>query len=209
MVDVSIPAGTLGLLIDPITKFLFLDAYKVSHEEHLEHYRPGKRFHALGRFLEYDIHLESDHVSNATVPMSFLILRNISDRTFHRVDLLVEADAGSVKYQDFTTLIDVGSTPLVVHLPRIPLKEMDVQNNRIITTYNKVWVKATISDNSLSEYEAKAESPRLSPTYSEFLNSRWKRKWDVIWNLDYIESCKTDLKIKPGSAGKDAMKPAK
>ena len=129
MVDVSIPAGTLGLLIDPITKFLFLNAYKVSHEEHLEHYRPGKRFHALGRFLEYDIHLESDHVSNATVPMSFLILRNISDRTFHRVDLLVEADAGSVKYQDFTTLIDVGSTPLVVHLPRIPLKEMDVQNN--------------------------------------------------------------------------------
>ena len=53
-----------------------------------------------------------------------------------------------------------------------------------------------ISDNSLSEYEAKAESPRLSPTYSEFLNSRWKRKWDVVWNLDYIESCKTDLKIK-------------
>lgn len=197
LVDISIPAGTLGLLVDPITKFLFREVYEVSHEEHLKRFRPGKRFETLGKFFEYDIHLECNHISNATVPMSFLILRNTSERIFNRVELVVEADAGYVKYQDFTTLIGVGITPLVVNLPRIPLKEIEVtKNNKIVTTYSKVVVKIAILDSSLSEYESKAESHGITPTYTEFLNSRWERKWDAVWNLDYIESCKTEIKHK-------------
>lgn len=181
MVDVSIPAGTLGLLIDPVTKFLFLESYKVSHEVHLKRIRAGKQFDTLGNFFEFDIHLECNHISNSTVPMSFLILRNTSERSFHRVELLVEADAGYVKYQDFTTLIDVGQTPLVVKLPRIPLKEIEITgNNRIITAYDKVLVKVVIVDNSLSENESKAESYAISPTYTEFWNSTWDKKWDFV-----------------------------
>lgn len=122
MVDVSIPAGTLGLLLDPITKFLFLDSYRVSHEEHLKRFQAGKSFDELGRFFEFDIHLECNYLSNSTVPMSFIIIRNKSDKKFSRVELLVEADAGYVKYQDFTTLIDIERTPLVVNLPKFPLK---------------------------------------------------------------------------------------
>jgi len=197
LVDISLPAGTLGLLVDPITKFLFHDAYEVSHEEHLKRFRPGKRFDALGKFFEYDIHLECNHISNATVPMSFLILRNTSERKFSRIELVVEADAGYVRYQDFTTLIDVGIIPLVVNLPRIPLKEIEVtKTNRIVTTYSKVVVKISILDSSLSEYEAKSESHGITQTYTEFLNSRWEKKWDSVWNLDYIESCKTEIKHK-------------
>lgn len=195
MVDVSLPAGTLGLLIDPVTKFLFLKSYRISHEEHLKRFRMGKRFDALGSFFEFDIHLECNHISNSAVPMSFLILRNTSERSFERIELLVEADAGYVKYQDFTTLVDVGKTPLVVNLPRIPLKEIELtSNNRIITTYDKVRIKINIHDDLLSDYEAKGESHSIRPTYTEFLNSRWDKKWDQFWNLDYIESCKTDLR---------------
>jgi hypothetical protein len=110
---------------------------------------------------------------------------------------LVEADAGYVKYQDFITLIDVDQTPLVVNLPRIPLKEIEfTRNNRIITTYDNVRVKVKIIDSSVSEYESKAESLSISPTYTEFLNSRWDKKWGFVWNLDYIESCKVELRHK-------------
>lgn len=197
MIDISIPAGTLGLLTDPITKFLFLDAYRISHEEHLKRFQTGKSFQSIGEFFEYDIHLECNHVSNSTVPMSFVILRNKSDRIFERVELLIEADAGYVKYQDFTTLIDVGETPIVVNLPRIPLKEIEfTSNNRIITSYKSAKVKIVIPDQSLSERESKSESHAISPTYTEFLNSRWDKKWDTVWNLDYIESCKTELRHK-------------
>lgn len=197
MVDISLPAGTLGLLIDPITKHLFLNSYQVSHEEHLKRFQIGRRFDSLGRFFEFDIHLECNHISNSTVPMSFLILRNTSDRTFRRVELIVEADAGYVKYQDFNTLVDIGKTPLVVYLPRIPLKEIELtHDNKIITTYKNVVVKVEILDESLSGNESTGESYPISPTYTEFLNSRWERKWDTFWNLDYIESCKTDLRHK-------------
>lgn len=195
MVDVSLPAGTLGLLIDPVTKFLFQESYRVSHQEYIKRFQAGKRFEALGSFFEFDIYLECNHISNSTVPMSFLILRNVSERPFPKVELLVEADAGYVKYQDFTTLVDVGKTPLVVNLPRIPLKEIELMsNNRIITTYDKVRVAIQINDEALSDYEARSESRPIRPTYTEFLNSSWDKKWDHFWNLDYIESCKTTLR---------------
>lgn len=197
MIDVSIPAGTLGLLFDPITKFLFLDSYRVSHEEHVKRFQTGKCFDELGIFFEFDIHLECNYLSNSTVPMSFIILRNKSDKKFSRVELLVEADAGYVKYQDFTTLVDIESTPLVVNLPRIPLKEIEfTSNNRIVTTYKNVRVKIKIIDDSVSEYDSSAESYEISPSYTEFLNSRWDKKWEFVWNLDFIESSKTDLKHK-------------
>lgn len=195
MVDISLPAGTLGLLIDPITKFLFQEPYRVSHQEHLKRFQAGKRFDALGQFFQFDIHLECDHISNSTVPMSFLILRNISGRSFQRVELLVEADAGYVKYQDFTTLVDIGKIPLVVNLPRIPLKEIELTNdNRIVTAYDNVRVMIEINDDSLSIYESRSESGPIRPTYTEFLNSRWDKKWGHVWNLDYIESSKTKLR---------------
>ena len=197
MVDISIPAGTLTLFAERITKYLFLASYQVSHEEHLKRFQAGKRFDELGEFFEFDIHLECDHVSNATVPTSFLILRNRSGRTFSRIELLVEANGGYVKYKDFTTLIAVSETPLVVYLPRIPLKEIEFTNtNRIVTPYNNVTVTVFIRDDSIPEYQSKAASLPISPTYTEFLNSSWDKKWGTVWNLDYIKSCKTDLRHK-------------
>jgi len=197
LVDISIPAGTLGLLSDKLTKFLFLAAYQVSHQEHLKRFQAGKHFDELGEFFEFDIHLECDHISNATVPTSFLILRNRSGQTFERVELLVEADGGYVKYQDFTTLISVGETPLVVYLPRIPLKEIEfTSSNRIVTPYDKVTVTVLIHDSAVPEHKAKATSWPINPTYTEFLNSSWDEKWGAVWNLDHIESCKTTLRHK-------------
>jgi hypothetical protein len=195
LVDISLPAGSIGLLIKPITKFLFLDSYETSHKEHLKRFAPGKHFSELGSFFEFSTHLECNHISNATNPMSFLILRNTTEKLFQRIELLVEADAGYVKYQDFSILVDVGKTPLVVNLPKIPLKDIELtNNNRIITTYNKVRVKILILDKSIKEYESKAESYPITPSYTEFLNSRWDKKWDLAWNLDYIESQKTAIR---------------
>lgn len=197
MLDISIPAGSLGFLADKITKALFFASYQVSHQEHLKRSQAGKHFDELGEFFEFDIHLECDHVSNATVPTSFLILRNRSDKIFERVELLVEADGGCVKYQDFATLISVGETPVVVYLPRIPLKEIEItENNRIVMSYEKVNITLFIRDKAVPEERARAVSWPISPTYTEFLNSSWDKKWGTVWNLDYIESCKTSLRHK-------------
>lgn len=197
MLDISIPAGTLGLFTERITKFLFLASYEISHAEHLKRFQAGKHLDELGEFFEFDVHLECDYVSNATVPTSFLILRNRSGQTFNRVELLVEANGEYVKYQDFTTLVAVGEIPLVVYLPRIPLKEIEFTNtNRIILPYRDVTVTVFVHDDSIPEYKSKAKSRAIRPTYTEFLNSSWDKKWGTVWNLDYIESCKTDLRHK-------------
>jgi hypothetical protein len=194
---VSLPAGALGVLLDPITKFLFLDSYRVSHNEHINRFQIGKRFDELGEFFEFDIHLECNYLSNSTVPMSFIILRNKSSREFSRIELLVEADAGYVKYQDFSVLKNVGDIPLAVNLPRIPLREVELtSNNRILMTYEKVQVELNIIDDSLEASRCFAKSRIISPSYTEFLNSSWDKKWDFVWNLDYIESKKRELRDK-------------
>jgi hypothetical protein len=195
LIHLSLPIGTLGLFKDKLTQRLFLESYEVSHQEHLKRFQTGRNFHELGEFFEFDLHLECNYVSNSTVPMSFLILRNRTERAFDRVEILVQASAAYVKYQDFTTLIDVGETPFVVYLPRIHLKEVEFTNsNRIITSYNEVTVTAFIHDGSISGHQSKAQSSSICPTYTEFLNSRWDKKWGTVWNLDYIESRKIDLR---------------
>lgn len=197
MVDISLPAGTLTLFTDSITKFLFLESYEVSHQRYLKHFQAGKHFVKLGRFFEFDIHLECNHLTNETIPTSFLILHNISSQVFERVELLVEADAGFVKYQDFTTLISVGKTPLVVYLPRIPLKDIEVRGgNNIVTSYKNVTVAVQIQDGDIAKHEAKAKSLPFTPTYTEFLNSRWSKRWGSNWNIDYIVECKKTLREK-------------
>jgi hypothetical protein len=197
LVDISIPAGALGMLTDGITKFLFLGSYQVSHQEHLKRLQVGRRFEELGEFFEFGIHLECDHLSNITVPKSILMLRNRSSRIFERVALLVEATSSHSKYQDFTTLIDVGVTPLVVYLTKIPLKEIAVSDsNRITRSYDHVIVTLFIKDSEIPEYKTKVTSWPIKPSYTEFLNSSWDKKWGAVWNLDYIESCKTRLRNK-------------
>ncbi len=195
MVEVTIPAGTLGLFADSITKFLFLDSYKVSHDKHLKRFSAGQTFQDIGIFFEFDIFLECNYISNSTVPMSFIIIKNKSKKLFKKVDLFVEADADYVKFQDYTRLVDLGETPLIIYLPKIPLKEVKFTNdNKINTPYSRVKVKLEIFDESLTESEAISESRAITPSYTEFLNSRWDKKWGAVWNLDYIESSKRDLK---------------
>jgi hypothetical protein len=195
MVDVSLPVGTLGFFKEKITKFLFLPSYRVSHNRFLERSQAGKHFQALGEFFEFDLHLESDHLSNATVPMSFVVLRNRSGQIFSRIEVHVQATARHVEYQDFTTLIEVGERPVVINLPRIPLKEMQVtESDGITTTYDNARVSISILDDAIPVQQARAKSHRITPSYTEFLNSEWDKKWDVVWNLDYIETCKNELR---------------
>jgi hypothetical protein len=61
-------------------------------------------------------------------------------------------------------------------------------------SYDHARVELTIVDDSLPPHQTKGLSRRISPSYTEFLNSRWEKKWDTMWNLDYIELKKCDLK---------------
>lgn len=198
MFDIALPAGSLGLLANPITKFLFYKSYEISHQEYLRRNQIGQRFENIGKYFSFDIHLESDYISNATIPISSLVLRNISEKKFKRIELIVKAEADYAAFQDFTTLFDVDDKQLVINLPRIPLKQLDItKDHKIIRTYNKVQVKIRIIDDpSITQNDAESESLPIHPSYTEFLNSRWDKKWDAVWNLDFIESLKDDIHVK-------------
>lgn len=196
MFEVTIPAGMFSWLIDPITKFLFFDSYNASHIAYSKRLATRRKFKDLGSLFEYDIHLECDHISNSTVPMSVLLIKNKSDLKFSRVEILVEACAGYAKYQDFTTLIDVTDVPLIILLPRIPLKEMHFTDDfRIVTPYQHAVIKLNILDDNVSSVQSEAMSQYIYPSYTEFLNSHWDRKWEQVWNLDFIEGKKEDLRV--------------
>ena len=199
MIHPALPIGIIQPLTDRIKKFLFLKTFTISHNEYLKRRMADKKLYPLGNFFEFKLFLENEYFSNLNNPMSYLTLKNISDRSFSRIELSVEASSRDldVKFSDFTALFNVGRTSYMIILPKIPLKSFDfTEENRLIRIYDTIRIKIFIYDNSVSENNAIAESLPINIIYNEFLNSRWDKKWGLIWNLDYIESCKHNIKQK-------------
>lgn len=194
MAEISFPWSALGLLKDPITKFLFYGAYAASHQHYLERVSHNSK-DKLGRLFEFDLKLENKHFSNLEAPVSKLILRNISGQMLSKVEVLVEANAGNAKYQDFAILHNVDDIMQVVHLPRIPLKDLViVEGNKILIPFSEVQVSIRVESKNIEDFDRTAISNLIHPTYTEHLNSTWHKMWGFFWNLDHIVSKKHDLK---------------
>jgi len=176
---------------------MFLPAYMASHAAYIERSCIGKPWKKLGDHFEFDIHLESNFLSNETSPTSCLFLRNLSGKEFSSVEILVTAEAAYGRYQDLAVLRDVGEIPEIVKLPRIPLKEVEItEDGKLHTIYKEVTVQLWVLASPCGPALEHLKFPPFRPSYTEFLNSTWVKKWDTVWNLDYIESLKRRMREK-------------
>ena len=195
-IELSLPTSLLKSLWNPITKFLFLESYQISHEMYWKRNQLGKRFTKLGMFFEYDIHLQCKYLSNSEIPVSSILIRNKSEENFKKIELIVEVSRRTIKFFDSAILFDVDNVPIIVKLPKIPLREITFdKDSNFFFTYNSYKVKINAYDEDSNSYKEIGKST-MHLTHTEIINSEWCRKWDCVWNIDYIERNKTMFRSK-------------
>jgi len=181
--DLDFSFGILGALKQKIEKIIFYEAYSFSHKDYLKfHNRLLFRYMAEG--IEVDVYLENKHLSNEELPLSKLYLKTSSNNEYKRLTGHILAYDGSVVYQNpVNVLFNKPEELIIYYLPNLPLKEVFIDDG-VYTTYSEVELKGELED---SEGNKKEVDHRIGgPTYTEFLNSEWERKWGAIWNLDFL-----------------------
>ncbi|MGL6372433.1 hypothetical protein ACSZMY_01770 [Aeromonas hydrophila] len=183
--EFKLPPGLFGLIKNWLEKFIFLRAYAISHNDYIN--RTSKLlFKELIDEISYDMKLASRYISNNEVPMSKLYFKTGKDNVYNRFSGYVKAFSGSVCYQNKIDLEFIPESQLVItSLPSIPLKDIAIDDGGIYTSYSNV----TLSGMFYGEGGVIKEVHDTFgfPTYTEFLNSTWSRKWDHVWNLDFLE----------------------
>ncbi len=182
----------LKVFKEQVIKFLFKDAYIVSHNHYMKR-KLKSHFQDMNGLFKYDLHLENEHFTNDKRPVSKLYLKLIDTNTPCRIEAEVIARNGNVKYSHAINKRVKGDDLVVCSLTDIPLKELSADpDHGIKMTYSSVNIegKVTFDDGNVSTFQ----SVNIHPTYTEFLNSRWEFIWGVILNLDYIEAKKQDLR---------------
>lgn len=183
--EFKLPPGLFGLIKNWLEKLIFLRAYIISHNDYI--YRTSKlHFKELADEIDYDVKLASRYISNDEVPMSKLYVKTGKNNIYNHFTGYVKAFSGNVCYQNPIDIELVSDEQVVItHLPSIPLKDITIDDDGIVTTYSEV----TLSGVFYGEGGVTKEISDTfgSPTYTEFLNSTWSRKWDHVWNLDFLE----------------------
>ncbi|MFM5352082.1 hypothetical protein ACSZNH_17920 [Aeromonas dhakensis] len=183
--DFNLPPGLFGLIKGWLEKKIFLRAYIVSHDRYI--CRTSKlHFKRLVSAIDYDVKLASRYISNTEVPMSKLYVKTQGGNVYNRFSGYVKAFSGRVCYQNYIDIELIFDEQItIVHLPSIPLKNITFDEDGIYSTYSDVTLSGVLyGEGGVTE---KVSSIIGSPTYTEFLNSTWVRKWDHVWNLDFLE----------------------
>lgn len=183
--ELNLPPGLFGIIKGWLEKLIFLKAYIISHNAYIS--RTSKlHFKELTHEIEYDVKLASRYISNSESPMSKLYIKTGKNNAYNRFSGYVKAFSGSVCYQNKIDLELICDEQVVItYLPSIPLKEITIADNEIYTTYSEITLSGIFyGDCGVTN---KVSDTFGFPTYTEFLNSTWRRRWDYIWNLDFIE----------------------
>ena len=177
---------------EQVIKFLFKDAYLLSHKHYMK--RKSKlHFQDMRGLFKYDLHLENEHLTNDKRPVSKLYLKLVDTKKPCRIEAEVIARNGNVKYSHTINKRLEGKDLAICPLTDLPLKELSADpKHGIKMTYSSVNIegKVTLDDGNVSTFQ----SVNIHPTYTEFLNSRWEFIWGVVLNLDYIEDKKQNLR---------------
>ena len=190
MVDISVSPGILGWIKEILEKAIFKSSYIISHQNYLS-WKATTRYKQVKNLFEYKLLLENRYLTNDESPASKIIFK-IIDQDILRIRAFIIAEKGKLQYQDMVSMHVRGQEITVIHLSRIPLKEIIVCSNGISTTYDDVRIEGEVTKEGGSVI--KFDSLWGSPTYTEFLNSSWDRKWGKIWNLDYLQDQKKNFR---------------
>ena len=183
----SIPIGVLKFIADKLEDMVALPAYKLSHQNYLNH-KHRVLYTPLVSSIEYDLFLESKHVSNEEAPMSKLYVKVDVDSPYRCLSGYVIAKSGPLIYQN-PIMIRIeenreSTSVYVCNLPQLPLKDLYVDDNRVHLSINDLEFCGTLTDQGGIASEFKIGLGL--PLYEEFMNDDWEKKWGEVWCLTFL-----------------------
>ena len=158
-----------------------------SHDDYLARTRAGRFWNEIGNDLEFSMCLRSS-LSAENSP-SEIIIRNISNKKFYKVNLSVIAENDEDSYQQDITLYNVTDKYITHKLPEIPFNDLWVDEyHHLRTSFDYVYVLLdSVKLHSGETRTLKQESVRYRFFRNDWLNSEWIARWGRLWNANKIK----------------------
>lgn len=197
----SILGSLLSRLWEPVARFFFEDAYKVStiHRSHRE--KRALCQGQLGEYLGYSINWRKVFLGKEH-NMCTVWIKAKEGKSFKRATLSVTATLEKLRYQSVIVLYDLQEIPTVAAVPSVPIRQIRVQDNMVLIPYDTVLVelKELIDENeeSISLKGVVSKSHRPSDNIEAAMGHRKSDifRWGKWWNLDLLEREKQEFRIK-------------
>ena len=152
------------------------------------------RWEPLIQGLTYRLFLESV-LTNDPHPVSRIYVMNQSNQRFDRIEISVVARVGKLDYPEVIVvpLLDPGKIASL-RLPNIPLLNLSMEGQIIRESCHFCSVFVTEIVKSGEAERRIHEVQRWSPTYDDFLNGSWSRRWGYLYNTNAIAFYKSDMR---------------
>ena len=166
------------------------------YERSDRHYWQNRGFlriwHPLTNEIQFSIKTITRYHPLRSMPK--IALRRTDSATCESLTVLVEARA-KVVYQEILEVQGVSEKPIIKALPSIPTEAVYTTEDGLYTPYQEIRV-ALLDESGGNGKTAILDgaSRSFSPTYTADLNSKWKRRWGRLWNLDMIENGKLEIR---------------
>lgn len=167
-----------------------------SHDDYLARTRAGRFWNKIAGDLEFSICLRSS-LSAENSP-SQIIIRNVSDKKFYKVNLSVIAENETDSFQQDITLYKVTDKYIYHKLPEIPRNDLWVDEyDDIRTRFDYVYVLLDSVELETGEIRTlRQESGRYRFWRNDWLNSEWISRWGRLWNANKIKHQKRRFREK-------------
>lgn len=187
--------------LDFASQLVFRAAYEVStaHRSHrdMETLWRGR----LGDDLAYHVNWRKVFLGKEQQTCT-LWLKAKEGKSFSRVTLCVTASLEKLRYQSSVVLYDVGERPIVVAIPSIPLRQVEVHGNMVHVPYLSVRtdLKELLNENGEGVPLPRTGVDSERHPFDNLEAAMGLRKSDVFrwgkwWNLDFLEEEKQEFRV--------------
>lgn len=165
--------------------------YIQSHRVYLTQRVPGKHWRRLGDALEYDLATTNDFIVECGgEPLLLLRAASSVQSPIRRVVVRVTTHKGERKRQLAPVRVDnIGGDVVEIPLPGMPVEWLSMTKAGIVSAYDTVTVELLEQQVGMTN-EVFDHPPVdfLYPTYTDYLNGNFERRWGELWNLDELVS---------------------
>ncbi|MBM5573009.1 MULTISPECIES: hypothetical protein [Deefgea] len=169
-----------------VTKWLFLNTYRKSHQIWTDRHQLGAYWTKCGEYFEYSYNfaLQVDDRDQKS-KIAFKSLRN----DIQRISLIFETESVVARYQEYIKLNDLTEKPIIMSLSNIPRLEISgrFKDGMPFFSWDDFYLRNVQIDFIDGTVVNINELLRSSMTQTWAFNSKWKRKWSSIWNVDAID----------------------
>lgn len=182
----------LSWIYGKITSLMFKETWQRSHIVSANRRRLGSHWRKFAQGVEYSIYLAQ--YTDPEPRISKIAFRTENKEIAH-LSLIFEAESNAARFQETISICDLNQKPIVWTLNNIPFQNIPELHQLSWPrfswdSYRIKSIKSTLTDGRI------ISSPDTLPsnlTHSWFLNSTWEYRWNRHWNLDAIQSAKTEL----------------